>query len=232
MKFKTPLIKAKILKRYKRFLADIELPSGEIVCAHVPNTGRMTACWGEGWDVYLSQSDNPKRKLKYTLELTHNGETLIGVNTSATNKIVLNALEQKQIPEFSQFLNIAPEQKILDSRLDFYLSNNQDEKGTYLEVKNATLVENNIALFPDAVTTRGQKHLRDLIEIKKMGFGAAMLYVINREDANTFKPAELVDPVYAKLLREAHMSGVQIIAYACKLSNKEISISHKVDIKL
>ena len=108
MKFKTPLIKAKILKRYKRFLADIELPSGEIVCAHVPNTGRMTACWGEGWDVYLSQSDNPKRKLKYTLELTHNGETLIGVNTSATNKIVLNALEQKQIPEFSQFLNIAP----------------------------------------------------------------------------------------------------------------------------
>lgn len=232
MKFKTPLIKATILKRYKRFLSDIQLPSGETICAHVPNTGRMTGCWGENWSVYLSESDNPKRKLKYTLELTDNGETLIGVNTSITNKIAMEALTNKLIPELAEFDNIIPEQKILDSRIDFYLTTKDEEKSAYLEVKNVTLVENKVALFPDAVSTRGQKHLSDLMEIKKMGHRAIMLYVVNREDADIFKPAEQVDPIYAKLLKEASQNGVEIFVYACKLSPQEITLIRKLEINL
>lgn len=232
MKFNDELIEAKIIKRYKRFLSDIELASGEQICAHVPNTGRMDTCWEPGWKVYLSHHDNPKRKLKYTLELTDNGETLIGVNTSFTNKIAQEALQNKLIPELAEFDHVYPERKILDSRIDFYLETSDGSKSAYVEVKNATLVYNSIALFPDAVSTRGQKHLKDLIELKKMGHRAAMLYVINREDAKTFSPADEVDPVYSDLLREAAKEGVEIYAYSCKLNSKEIVLHKKVEIKL
>lgn len=231
MKFQTELIEAKIIKRYKRFLSDIELPSGEEICAHVPNTGRMDTCWEPGWRVYLSHHDNPKRKLKYTLELTDNGATLIGVNTSFTNKIAHEALQNKLIPELAEFDQIFPERKVLDSRIDFYLETS-DGATAYVEVKNATLVKESKALFPDAVSTRGQKHIRDLIELKKQGHRTAMLYVVNREDAKTFSPAEDIDPVYSSLLRDAHSKGVEIYAYSCKLNSKEIVLHKKLEIIL
>lgn len=232
MKFKSKLIKAKILKRYKRFLSDIELSSGEVICAHVPNTGSMKTCWEPGWTVYLSKSDDPKRKLKYTLELLHNGDSFISINTSMTNKIVKEALLEGKISEFKDYKTIKPEQKILDSRLDFYLT----EEGlpeTYIEVKNVTLLgENNHALFPDAVTTRGQKHLKDLIQIAKSGKNACMLYLVNRQDVETFSPALKIDPEYGAILKEAKDKGVQILAYQTKITTDEISISKKLPILL
>lgn len=230
MKFEKELIKSVIRKRYKRFLSDIELPDGSIINAHVPNTGRMTACWEPGWEVYLSHNPHPKRKLKYTLELTSNGNTLICVNTNLTNKIAKEALELKLIPELASFDKIAPEQKILDSRIDFYLESTSTGESAYVEVKNVTLVEDGVAFFPDAVSTRGQKHLKDLIEIKKMGYRAAMLYVVNREDAKFFSPADKVDPIYGELLRQASSQGVEIYVYSCKLSDKEIILDKKMDI--
>lgn len=232
MKFKSKLIKAKILKRYKRFLSDIELSSGEVVCAHVPNTGSMKTCWEPGWTVYLSKTDDPKRKLKYTLELLHNGESFISINTSMTNKIVKEALEQGTISEFKKYKTIKPEQKILDSRLDFFLTE-EGQKDTYIEVKNVTLLgEENRALFPDAVTTRGQKHLKDLIQIAESGKNACMLYLVNRQDVKSFSPAKDIDSEYSSILKEAKEKGVQILAYQTAITTDEISVSKKLPIKL
>ncbi len=224
MKYSSKVIKGKILKRYKRFLSDIEIDN-EVICAHVPNTGSMKTCWEPGWDAYLTYHDDPKRKLKYTLELLHNGESFININTSATNKIVKEALENNVIKELPHYSFIKPECKILDSRLDFYLSDENSE--TYLEVKNVTLKgDNGTALFPDSVSTRGQKHLRDLIKIKEMGKNAVMLYVVNRSDVEKFSPAESIDPEYAKLLKEASSKGVLILAYQTLLNTEETTLSH------
>ncbi|MBT4791266.1 MAG: DNA/RNA nuclease SfsA [Halobacteriovoraceae bacterium] len=232
MKFKSKLIKATIQKRYKRFLSDIELPSGEIICAHVPNTGSMKTCWEPGWSVYLSQSDNPKRKLKYTLELTNSGNALICVNTGMTNKIVHEALLADKITELTGYDNIKPEQKILDSRLDFYLTG-EEKPETYVEVKNVTLLgDNKRALFPDSVTTRGQKHLKDLIKIKKQGARAIMFYLVNRQDVDSFSPAIDIDPVYASLLKEAQESGVEILVYQTKITEDEITTANKLPLVL
>ena len=232
MEFSKDLIEAKLLKRYKRFLSDVELKDGTVINAHVPNTGRMDTCWEPGWTVYLSHHPDPKRKLKYTLELTSNGDTLIGVNTSFTNKIAKEALENKVISELSSFDQIYPERKVGDSRIDFYLESSSKNLSAYVEVKNATLVKKNRALFPDAVSTRGQKHIKDLMKLKEEGHRAAMLYVVNREDANSFSVAEDIDPEYARLLREAQKKGVEIYAYACDITPKAITLSRKLDVVL
>lgn len=232
MKYKSKLIKAKILKRYKRFLSDIKLSNGEIICAHVPNTGSMTTCWEPGWDVYITHTDDPKRKLKYTLELTHNGESFICVNTGMTNKIVKEALELGKVKELKEYKEIKPEKKIYDSRLDFFLSG-EGLVDTYVEVKNVTLLgEKNKALFPDAVSTRGQKHLTDLIKIKKDGYRAVMLYVVNRTDVKSFKPAEEIDPKYTQLLKDAYAAGVEILAYQCEITPEEIKLKKKLKVYL
>lgn len=232
MKFKQPLIKARIIKRYKRFLSDLELESGEVINAHVPNTGSMKTCWEPGWYAYLSKTDDPKRKLKYTWELTDTGEALICINTNLPNKIIKEALVAQNIEEFAPYQQIKPEQKVLDSRIDFYLT----EAGlpdAYIEVKNVTLKgEKDLALFPDAVSTRGQKHLKDLIHLKQQGHRAAMLYLVNRNDVNVFAPAEQIDPTYAELLRQAHAAGVEILPYQTAISPEGITLAKKVDLKL
>ncbi len=232
MKYKTKLIEATILKRYKRFLSDIELKSGEIVCAHVPNTGSMTSCWEPGWKAYLTHSDDPKRKLKYTLELTHNGESFISINTGMTNKLVKEALDNKVIKELSAYSEIKAEQKVLDSRLDFFLTN-ENLPDAYVEVKNVTLKHDaNRALFPDAVSTRGQKHLKDLIELKSRGHRAVMLYVVNRTDVKSFEPAIEIDPTYSKLLLEAKKAGVEILAYQSEITTEDIKIKKPIKVIL
>ena len=232
MRFEPKLIKSTIKKRYKRFLSDIILPNGDEITAHVPNTGSMKTCWDEGWEVFISKSDNPKRKLQYTLELTHSPTGLICVNTGLTNKIVKEALENNNISEFEDYHNIKPEKKVLDSRIDFYLTHDE-LVDCYIEVKNVTLLgEENQALFPDSVSTRGQKHLKDLIELKKQGNRAVMLYVINRENIKSFSPAEDIDPTYASLLKEAKDSGVEVLAYATKISPEEIYLNNKVEVIL
>jgi sugar fermentation stimulation protein A len=226
-------IQAKILKRYKRFLADIVLPDNTTQVAHVPNTGAMTTCWEPNWPVIVTYHDDPKRKLKYTLQATYNGNTWIGVNTALTNSLVLEALQTQKISELSGYQQIKPEAKIYDSRIDFFLTNNPHAPECYVEVKNVTLIEEKqTAIFPDTVSTRGQKHLKTLIEIKKMGMRAVMLYVVQRQDCLTFAPASKIDPIYVDLLIKAKESGVEIYAYQCELSPNGISISHKMEVYL
>lgn len=232
MKYPSPLINATIQKRYKRFLADITLETGEQITAHVPNTGSMTNCWGEGWHVLVSESNNPKRKLKYTLELTHNGDSYINVNTSLTNKVAKEALEVGAIKELAGYENIKPEAKIGESRLDFLLTEHNEKADCYVEVKNVTLNDDDIAIFPDAVTTRGQKHLQELIKLKKQGDRAVMLYIIGREDVTNFSPASTIDPKYADLLKEAYQAGVEVLAYQCTLSSEEITVSKGIPVCL
>lgn len=231
MKFDKPVVKGKILKRYKRFLADIELEDGQIVVAHCANTGSMTTCWEPGWPVLLTLSDDPKRKLKYSLELTHNGKTWIGVNTALPNKMVIEAIHDGTIKELQGYDVVKPEAKIGKSRIDVLLTKESGEK-CYVEVKNTTLWHNDTGIFPDAVTERGQKHLRELTQLAQNGIRACMLYVINRQDVKRFAPADHIDSEYGKLLRQAHKAGVEILPYACDLSEKGLKLSHSLPFSL
>jgi sugar fermentation stimulation protein A len=223
MKFSQPLQEGKILKRYKRFFADIQL-NNEIVVAHVPNTGSMKTCWEPGWKALVSFHDDPKRKLKYTLEMTSNGKSWIGVNTSWPNKLAQEAISSGHIKELLGYSTITPEKTIGESRIDLYLTG-EGKKDCYVEIKNVTLAQNQIALFPDAVSERGQKHLRELTHLSKSGHRACMLFIVQREDVTSFKPADAIDPEYGKLLREAAKAGVEILVYQCHLDVKGISLS-------
>lgn len=232
MKFSEPLIQGKIIKRYKRFLADVELENGDIITAHTANTGSMKTCWEPGWSVLMSYHDNPKRKLKYSLELTNNGDTWIGVNTSLPNKIAIEGIANGTVKELKGYSTIKPEAKIGKSRIDILLSN-EGEDPCYVEVKNVTLLgEKNKGIFPDAVSTRGQKHLEELMGLVDQGIRAAMLYVINREDVKSFSPADDIDPRYGQLLRQASEKGVEILAYKCEVTPKEIKLAKKLPVKL
>ena len=228
MKFENPVVEGKILKRYKRFLADIELSNGETITAHTANTGSMKTCWAPGWKVLLTHHNNPKRKLKYGLEMTHNGQTWIGVNTSWPNKLVIEAIKSQKIPELTGYSDIRPEVKIGKSRIDIQLSNDKLEK-CYIEVKNVTLLgDNGAALFPDAITTRGLKHIHELIEIKKSGDRAVMFFVVQRSDIDHFRPAWKIDPEYSQALLDASDKGVEILCYQCKMDKEEIIIDKKI----
>lgn len=230
MKFEKRTSTGIIHKRYKRFLSDIEL-DGVMINAHVPNTGSMKECWAPEWECLVTHADDPKRKLQYTLEMTHNGKTWICVNTGMTNKLVHEALNNDVIKELTGYETIKPEQKYKSSRIDFFLSDGKKED-CFVEVKNVTLIDGDQATFPDAVSTRGQKHLKDLMEIKESGLRACMLYVINREDAQSFAPAEDIDPEYARLLREAAEKGVEVLAYQCSLSPEEVIIKKRLPVMI
>ncbi|MCP4914969.1 MAG: DNA/RNA nuclease SfsA [Oligoflexia bacterium] len=232
MKFENKLIKGKILKRYKRFLADIELEDGEVVVAHTANTGSMKTCWEPGWKVLCSYHDNPKRKLKYSLEMTNNGNTWIGVNTSLPNKLAMEAIANGTIKELDGYETIKPEAKIGQSRIDILLKDGPTEQ-CYVEVKNVTMLgEDETGIFPDSVSTRGQKHLRELTDLVGQGIRACMLYVVQREDVNSFSPADEIDPEYGELLRAAAKAGVEILAYQCKLTPSKIELLTPIKVKL
>lgn len=230
MKFQVPTHFGFLLKRYKRFLADIKLNSGEIITAHLANTGSMKSCLGEDWRALLTYHDSPKRKLKYSLEMLHNGDSWIGVNTSRANDIVHEALLQKKIPELSHYQEIKKEYKVGKSRIDFYLNESSHKLPEYfLEVKSVTLkAEPNFALFPDSVSERGQKHLQELIELKKNNYGAGIFFLVQREDVDIFKPASSIDPTYAKLLQKAKDKGVDIFVYQCELNESCISVKKSI----
>lgn len=227
--FSGPVEEAVILKRYKRFLADVELPSGKSFTVHTANTGSMKTCWAPGWKALISDSQNPKRKLRHSLELTHNGETWIGVNTATPNKLVYEALKAGFFPEIPQWENIKPEYSIGDSRLDFWLSNGDQQ--AFIEVKNVTLLgPDRIALFPDAISDRGSKHLIELAELAKSGHKAFMIFIIQREDVDKFSPAAEIDALYALYLKEAEDAGVKILPYRCKVSPKGVELECKLDL--
>lgn len=230
MKYDTPLEVGIIEKRYKRFLSDIYI-GDELITAHTPNTGSMKECWEKGWEVAISRSNNPKRKLPYTLELTNNGKTWIMVNTSRTNAIVKEALENNHIKELEGFSEIKPEAKVGKSRLDFLLTYPDGSKA-YLEVKNVTFLKESNAQFPDSVSERGRKHLEELIQLKENGHRAIMVFVISRGDVSSFSPCDELDPEYGKKLREAFAKGVEIYPYMTKLTLKEAKLSHLIPLKL
>ena len=227
MEWDSPLVEAVLLKRYKRFLADIKLDD-EFLTVHVPNTGGMTSCWEPNWKCLVSRSNNPTRKMPYTLELTWNGETWIGVNTANANKVVKEAITHQEIPELVGYKILQPEKKIGESRVDFFLDDHPTYPATYVEVKSVTLKLDGVAQFPDAVSERGQKHLKELMELKKSGHRAVMLFLVQREDVDSFRPAKSYDPKYAALLEEAVDSGVEILIYQCRINSKGIKIHKKL----
>jgi sugar fermentation stimulation protein A len=232
MKFEIELTQGKILKRYKRFLADVELPGGEVITAHTANTGSMKTCWEPGWTVALSYHDNPKRKLKYSLEMTHNGDTWIGINTGIPNKISKTSIENHEIPELDGYEVVRSEVKVGQSRLDLKLEGHPTKPDCFVEIKNVTLKDGDRVIFPDAVTERGQKHIRELIEIKASGLRAAMLYIVQREDVKTFSTAGEIDPKYAELLKEATAKGVEVYCYQYSVTPKEIKLKQKLEVIL
>jgi sugar fermentation stimulation protein A len=225
MKFSSPLIPGTLLSRYKRFLADIKLDSGEIITAHCPNSGSMKSCKEPGSRVYVSFHDKPSRKLKYTWELIEANSTWVGINTGHPNKLVVEAIKKNHILELQGYSGIKTEVKLgAHSRIDIMLEK-QDES-CYVEVKNVTLMENRQARFPDAVTERGQKHLKELMKVVKQGDRGVIFFVVQREDTESFSPADDIDPVYGELLRSAVKSGgVEALAYQAKVTPKEIELS-------
>ncbi len=226
------LIKGNLIKRYKRFLADIILEDGEEITAHVPNSGAMTSCIEENCPVWVSFHDNPKRKLKYTLELTKIGDNLICTNTGVANKIALEAIKNGTIKELQGYSSIKPEQKYgQNSRIDILLEN-ENEK-CYVEIKSVSLRLEDTLAFPDAVTSRGTKHLNELKDMAKQGHRAVMLYIIQRTDDAPFRIAKEIDKKYYETFKEVTSSGlVEVLVYQSQISHEEIKVSKKIDINL
>ncbi|MGI2258799.1 DNA/RNA nuclease SfsA [Shewanella sp. GXUN23E] len=220
MQFATPLEQGKLLKRYKRFLADIQLPDGSEITIHCPNTGSMKNCLFPGETVWFSRSDNPKRKYACTWELmqTPDGE-LIGINTGRANALAEEAILAGNIPELTGYAKLAREVKYGEenSRIDILLTDDQ-KADCYIEIKSCTLKEGDRGYFPDAVTTRGQKHLRELMQMVAEGKRAVLLFIVQHTGINNVSPAAHIDPDYAALFNEAIEAGVEVLAYRCHLN--------------
>lgn len=218
-----PLFSGKLIRRYKRFLADIELETGEIITAHCANPGSMTGLLKTGSRVLLSKSKNPKRKFPFSWELIQVGGTWVVVNTANTNKVIHEALLDNKIAELTGYLEIKPEVVWgAHTRFDFLLRKQNEQ--CFVEVKNVTLAENDIALFPDSVTKRGTKHLNELMQVIRQGHRGVMCFLVSRQDCKLFKPATHIDPIYAKTLREAYGKQVEILVYQAKILPPKITV--------
>jgi sugar fermentation stimulation protein A len=222
------LIPGKLLKRYKRFVADVKLEDGEIVTAHCPNTGSMQGCCEAGRTVFLSRHDRPNRKHRYTWEMIAMPTSLVGINTLVPNRLVWRSLELKRIPELSEYADIAREVKIGEhSRIDLMLTGRGGDR-CYIEIKNCTLVTQGIAQFPDAVTSRGLKHLIELEKLAKAGHRCMMFYFIQRMDAKEFQPADPIDPEYGRRLRQAVEKGIEVLAYDVRIDMQGIELNKNI----
>ena len=231
MRFKQKLQSGILIKRYKRFLADIELENGKLLTAHCPNSGSMLGCSEPGSPVMISRSDNPARKYPHTLEMVQADSVWVGVNTSLTNKLVREALEKAIVKEFGNLDSIVQEVKTsANTRLDFVLE--QKGKLIYLEVKNCSLAVEGAAMFPDAKTLRGTKHLLELASLKRQGNMAAVFFCVQRGDPDCFRPAHHIDPIYAETLAKVAAEGVMVLAYQADVSPKGITIAGKLPVKL
>ena len=233
MKFTENLVKAKLVRRYKRFLADVELPSGEIAVAHCANSGAMTGCAEPGSDVYLLPNRNPKAKLDWRWELVDVGTSLVGIHSSRANALVEEAILAGQIPELGGYDTLRSEVKYgQNSRIDILLvkDGNQTDASCYVEIKSVTLRVGIEAHFPDAVTKRGTKHLHELSDMVAAGHRAVMLYLVQRSDCRVFRPAVDIDPVYTATLNAAMKKGVEAYAYSCHMSEQEIRVNKAIPI--
>lgn len=228
MKF-DKLFHGKLLKRYKRFLADIILDDGQTITAHVPNSGKMTSTIEDACDVWVSFHNNPKRKLKYTLELTKIDNQLICTNTGHANKVAIEAIKNGTIKELQGYDSLKPEQKYgQNSRIDILLEDSSGKK-CYVEVKSVTLKLDDSLAFPDAVTTRGTKHLNELCDMALKGHRAVMLYVVQRTDNLPFRLAHEIDENYVNTFKKVTKNGVEVLVYQSDITLEDINISKKIE---
>ncbi len=231
MLFKSRLIRGTLVQRYKRFLADVRLANGDIVTAHCTNTGSMLGCKEPGSVVYLSLSPNKGRKLAYTWEIIQVKRTWIGINTLHPNRLVAEAIEAGAIAELRGYEVIRREVKVsAHSRLDLCLEGSSG--CCYVEVKNVTASFNGAAAFPDAVSERATKHLKELIRLKRSGHRAAIVFVVQRGDCHYFRPADEIDPVYGRWFRRAVKAGVEALPYVAKVTPKSIILTERIETKL
>ena len=230
MNFENKLISGIFIKRYKRFFVDVQIEN-KLVTAHCPNTGSMLGLLNEGNKVWLTKSDNPNRKLKYTLQIIEDNKSKVGVNTHLTNKIVLNALENNLIKEFNKDIKIKPEVRFGEStRFDFLVSKKNYK--AFIEVKNVTLKRKpKIAEFPDAITSRGAKHIHELIKASKKGYKIYIAFIIQREDCDQLSIASDIDPEYSQILSKAIRNKLKVLCYDCKFSSKGIKLNKKIKLK-
>lgn len=238
MKFSPSLLRGTLIKRYKRFLADVELDDGSIVTAHCPNTGAMTGCAEPGYTVFLSESTNPKRKLKYTWELaqTFDGH-FIGINTHNANKLVAEALDNKVLGEFSDISGWKAEvtPPTANSRFDFALTREnaqRQELTEYMEVKSVTLAENNKGYFPDAVTQRGAKHCLELARLAQGGIKTSLLFCVQHTAIESVQVAKHIDPTYAESVQIAANAGVTVLAAGCIIDEQKILLNQSLPVIL
>jgi sugar fermentation stimulation protein A len=232
MKFPDPLIEGRLLRRYKRFLADVELATGGVVTAHCANPGSMLSVDGPGSEVWLSPARNPERKLKFTWQMIRVGRSLVGINTGLPNALVQEALEHGRVPELAGYDGLRREVKYgKNSRIDILLER-PGGPPCYVEVKNVTMKRQLSARapaeFPDSVTARGAKHLAELSAMVRAGRRAVMFYLVQRQDAQACAVARDIDPAYAKALEKAVAAGVEVVCYGCRLSHKEIRVADPI----
>jgi sugar fermentation stimulation protein A len=237
MKFPHPLVEGRLIKRYKRFLADVELTDGTIITASCPNTGSMAGLLDEGNRVWLSQSDNPKRKYRHTWEMLECSKLahkpLVGINTHLPNKLVEEAIKAGKIPELASYSSLRREVKYgKNSRIDLFLESD-NQPPCYVEIKNVTFLRTpGLAEFPDTTTARGAKHLAELSDMVAEGCRSMMLYLIQRDDANRFSLADDVDPVYFSAYNKARLAGVETLAWTCHMNAQEITLDRAVPVDI
>tara|TARA_B100000963_G_scaffold353903_1_gene369424 strand:- start:476 stop:1171 length:696 start_codon:yes stop_codon:yes gene_type:complete len=231
MNFENKLIAGLFIKRYKRFFVDIKI-NNKIITAHCPNTGSMYGLLNKNNRVWVSKSNNPNRKLKYTLEIIEDNNSKVGVNTHSTNKIVYHALQNNLIEEFDNILDIKPEIRFgLNTRFDFLITNKKYK--AFIEVKNVSLSrKKTLAEFPDAITTRGLKHINELLKASKKNYKIFIIYLIQRNDCKSFTIAKDIDPNYAKALSNAVKNKLKILCYDCKFSSKGIKLNNKIKLQI
>ena len=238
MKFDPPLQTATLIKRYKRFMADVELSNGDVLTLHCPNTGSMKNCAEPGSQVWFSDSGNPKRKYPHTWELVSvEGNFVAGINTNRANALVKEALENNVVPALSGYDELRSEVKYGEenSRIDLLLEFNQASAkplSCYVEVKNLTLGEGKDGFFPDAVTERGRKHLRELVKMVEQGHRAVLFFCVQHTGVVVAKPAQHIDPKYAETIREAVAAGVEVMAWQCVLNESEARIEKELPVDL
>ena len=222
--FRQPAV---LIRRYQRFLADVRLAGGQILTVHCPNSGSMLGCSTPGSPVIISRSDNRGRKYPWTLEMVQEQGVWIGVHTGRTNGLVREALENGVIDDFGGVVAITPEVVVsARSRLDFLIETDRGQ--VYVEVKNCSLAEHRTALFPDAVTTRGAKHIAELVHLREAGFGAAVVFCVQRGDADRCRPAARIDPAYARAVASAAACGVRFLAYRAEVGTEAITTTRHI----
>ena len=226
-------LRGRLVRRYKRFFADVRTDDGRTLTVHCPNPGSMLGLSTPGAAVRCSTSDNPKRRLRHTLEMIRIGRAWVGLHTLRANAVAARALEAGIVRELAAYREIRREVRVGDSRLDFALARRPgDRRLAYVEVKSVTLADGRLALFPDSVTVRGRRHLEALTRLRRGGSRAVLLFVVQRADCDCVAPAEAIDPGYARALRAAARAGVEILAIGARVTARAITVERRLPVRL